>query len=768
MFNKKLVAVAIASAMASMTVIADEMENSSEMSVQDEIVVSGSGISFANNAITEGMKSQQTEMTSILSVVDNLPGVNMSEGDQFGGDDWSTVISMRGFVTNLDEQQIGMTIDGLPNGGSNYGGGSKANRYIDSLNSGGVEVSQGTADIASRSHEALGGTMNFLTDAPAEVERMRVHNSQGDNDASKYYMRYDTGLIGEDTYAWVSASSQSAKSWIEESGESNRDHAAAKIISQVGGVELTSYAMIDKTHEDNYQRVSVEQFEENPDWDRLTSEWTGIPYVDQAYRKGWSTLRKNAFAYIKADFDAADSISVKTAAYYHKNSGRGDWLPPYMVDTETGSLVYFVDADGNALTADSECSSSITFPYGGAGANYDADCYEEGAIPVSSYRHTHYRKQRWGLTADASMVQQLGETTNTVTAGIWYENNQRFERRDWHEIIDPSTGYEFDGTPYYEQYSLEFPTETIKYYIQDEIMVGDLTANLGVKQFLVETTRKDWQQGGAETAKLNSDSDLLWSAGLVYQLPIDGLEAFAGYAENFAAIKDSTLEDGEDYKDLEPETAKNYDLGARYFGERFDATFTLYQTKFDNRLFYMSADDVSGIDYLESDGQWTNGGGIESQGIEASVQGRLTDAVNMYAAYTMNDSKYLGTGDANLDAVLLANTGIEDGNTVVGSADNMFVVSFDAHRGKSMAGISTKYVSSRYMEPSNTTEAPEYTVTDFYAGVKVEGDGSVFQALDIRMTVNNLFNERYIGGISGTSGWLGATRSTVLSVTADF
>jgi hypothetical protein len=43
---------------------------------------------------------------------------------------------MRGFNVGLSEQQIGMTIDGLPNGNSNYGGGSKANRYIDFENLG--------------------------------------------------------------------------------------------------------------------------------------------------------------------------------------------------------------------------------------------------------------------------------------------------------------------------------------------------------------------------------------------------------------------------------------------------------------------------------------------------------------------------------------------------------------------------------------------------------------------------------------------------------
>ena len=127
---------------------------------------------FATNVVAEPMIAQQSTATSVLAVVDNLPGVSIQEGDAFGTDDWSTSVSMRGFHVHLDEAQIGTTIDGFPNGTSDYWSGSKANRFIDTMNMGGVEVSQGTADVASRSIEALGGTFDFTTDDP---ERERTY-----------------------------------------------------------------------------------------------------------------------------------------------------------------------------------------------------------------------------------------------------------------------------------------------------------------------------------------------------------------------------------------------------------------------------------------------------------------------------------------------------------------------------------------------------------------------------------------------------------------
>ena len=136
---------------------------------------------FARNIVAEPMRLQQSNITSVTSVVDNLPGVSIQEGDAYGFDDWSSNVAVRGFQVTISEAQIGTTIDGFPNGTSDYFSGAKANRFIDPMNLGGVEVSQGTADIASRSVEALGGTFNYLTDDPAaerDLHRVEHHRRE--------------------------------------------------------------------------------------------------------------------------------------------------------------------------------------------------------------------------------------------------------------------------------------------------------------------------------------------------------------------------------------------------------------------------------------------------------------------------------------------------------------------------------------------------------------------------------------------------------------
>ena len=41
-------------------------------------------------------------------------------------------------------------------------------------------------------------------------------------------------------------------------------------------------------------------FRADPRWDRLVGHWQGMPYLNQFYRSGWQTRRKNTLAYFRA------------------------------------------------------------------------------------------------------------------------------------------------------------------------------------------------------------------------------------------------------------------------------------------------------------------------------------------------------------------------------------------------------------------------------------------------------------------------------------
>jgi len=752
--------------------------------VVEEVIVIAKSETFANNQISQEMISQQSPVTSPLAVIDNLPGVSVQEGDTYGFDDWSTTISIRGFQVSLADQQIGTTIDGIPNGNSNYGGGAKVNRYVDSENLAGAAVSQGTADIASRSTEALGGTIDFSTIAPARESGLTLSTTFGEDDAERYYARFDTGaLFGSETYAWISVSHTEATDWINQAAENERDHVAAKIEANFDRITLTGYASYDDTHEDNYQRLfSAADVAANQEWDQLTAEWTGIPYVDQLYRKGWSTLRENTLAYLKLDFDATENLRFNGNVYYHKNQGRGDWVPPYLVDVvddgagnpqgeatgavraQGGSLLgtfQFVDAAGVALSPAPGCVSSITFPYGGAGPEFDPACYPDGAIPVQSYRHTHYKKERVGFNADFVWDIEMDGFGNQLRGGIWYEDSTREEYRDWHKITDTRVGYEFNRAEYWTQYDREYPQEILRWYIEDTVTVGPVSVSLGVRDFSVELDREDNFRETPDIS-VDSDSDTLFSGGVVVQTPVEGLELFAGYAENFSAFSDNLLERPlSDFGQLEPETAENIDFGVRYLADRWSVSAAYYDIEFDNRIIFLDNQSTAGPNYIiGTNGTYFNAGGIESDGLEVSLTWDVTDTLFLYAAYTDNTSEYIGTGDPAVDAEL----GITPGNTVVNMPETQFVLSLSWEDGPYRAGVSSKYTDEREIRFDNTWQADDYTMVDAYLEVGGEAISDSLEKFRFSLVLNNAFDEVYLAGISGQGVWLGAPRTVSFSV----
>ena len=197
---------------------------------------------FASNVVAAPMRRQQSAATSIASIIDNLPGVSVQEGGAYGMDDWSSNVAMRGFQVTINESQIGTTIDGFSNGTSDYWSGAKANRFVDVANLGGIEVSQGTADIASQSVEALGGTFNYITDDPAPERRYTVSGTVGEHNVRRIAMRIDSGpLFGEKAQGWMTAIHQEGTDWMQGSAQNEREHVAAKLISTFGPLDLRGY-----------------------------------------------------------------------------------------------------------------------------------------------------------------------------------------------------------------------------------------------------------------------------------------------------------------------------------------------------------------------------------------------------------------------------------------------------------------------------------------------------------------------------------------------
>ncbi|MBF7010355.1 TonB-dependent receptor [Novosphingobium resinovorum] len=737
----------------------------------DAIVVTGQRTTYNNAALDETLIDDKSPIASAIDLIGTLPGVQVNEGDAFGFDDWSTTYSIRGYQTNLDTQQVGITIDGLPNGGSGYGGGSKANRFIDTANIGTVEVFQGTADIASRSNEALGGTINFVTADPIDDMRVRLSGSVGDYDASRYYGRFDTGLIGGVAKAWFSYGHQQATDWMEGSAKNTRDNFAMKFIVDTP-VKFTGYASYDDAYENNYdQMYSPEQYAASPHQDGLNGVWTGVPAVDQNYRGVWGTTRKNFFAYLKAETKIADALDLKASVYYHDMAGRGDWAPPYIVNVGQDTSGVQSEINGTS-TVKGTPTWWATLPAGSGTPTYFATNAAgqivaptaAGAIQQQSFRHTHYRKDRLGGTLDGAWTMQFGALENTLRGGVWYEDTHRREWRDWHHVSDTRVGPAYDATPYWTQYDRKYPQTTFKWYAEDQVQFGPVTANFGVKQFINHLDREDLF-GESSNVGVKSKSKVLLSGGIQVE-PMTGLDVFGGYSENFKALSDTLLEYSADaFSSIKPETAENWEAGARYSNGMFNASATWFKSKFSNQVIFVPSSTSAGPDYLsEGDGRFFNAGGIDSEGFELLANVRPVHGLTLYGSYTHIDAKYRGTGNAELDA----EQGVTAGNRVAGIPKDMWVLSGTYNYGPVTLGLTGKYTGNRFVNASNAWTAKNSFITDLSVAVKGEGLTDTLKDLTFALNITNLTDEDYLGGISGNYAWIGTPRTMVFSVTADF
>ncbi len=742
---------------------------------------------FARNFVAEPMMRQQSSITAVTSVIDNLPGVSVQEGDAYAFDDWSSNVVMRGFQSTINDVQIGTTIDGFPNGTSDYWGGAKANRFVDPINLRGVEVSQGTADIASRSVEALGGTLNFLTADPAGEASRTASVTIGENAGQRFAARVETGsLVGGTTRAWVAAVRQEATDWMEGSAQNEREHFAAKVVSSHGNLDLTGYFSYDDILENNYQRLYSEaDFHANPRWDRLIGHWPGVPYLNQSYRRGWGTLRTNTFAYLSADWSVGELISLSAGAYHHRNRGRGDWLPPYIVDvvddgggpeselagrppvrggTQLG-VVRFVDSNGAAVGPVPGCTSSYIFNYyGSGGPEVDPACHP-GATAVQSYRHSHYGKDRTGASIDAEWSAMFGPRGGSaLRAGIWYEDSRRHLGRDWHRILDPMVSFKGDEQPYWHQYEWDFPQDVFRWFLEETLYFGPFELTAGVKQFLISVSRED-QFGIDPDLGVDSDSDFLFSGGVTYETPVDGLDLFVGYAENFRAIGSTLLEvPGRSVNELEPETASNIDVGVQYAGDRLALSATLYSIDFDNRIFYVGPLTPAGPNYLiPGGGAYFNAGGIETRGVELAATAAISERTSLYTALTLNDSKYLGTGDPLIDA----SQGIVPGTDVAGVPPRLWVVSVDRD-GPLGAGVSTKYTAARRVSLTADWYTDPYWTVDAYISFRGQALSDLFRSTEFSIVANNVLDSPYLSAITENAAWLGASRTVSMTVTVSF
>ncbi len=681
--------------------------------------------SLANSIISADSLQQVSPMTDVMNTINHLPGVNVQQTDAFGFDDWQTQVTMRGFATD----QIGFTIDGVPNGATNYGGGAKPNRFTEIENLESVSVTQGSANIASTSNQSLGGTIQYNSGMPANEEGMKFSRTQGSNNMERTFVRYDSGKFNEgQTSVYTSFSDTSADRWIGtgSNGKFKRTHFEGKIKHTWDENIVSLAASFNDRYENDYDNVTLEDFNTNPTTDGLTWFWTGDPSKDTNFAETWAGLRKDTLIHANLDLMLPAEVRLIAVPYYHHQTGEGHWMPPYII-----------------LTADGSYDKQYTDPVSG---DYTA-----------SHRTSHYTNDRYGSTLRAEKEIE----NHALAVGMWYEFQDRDNSRKWYDILDEATSWNWDTNPYWLQFDNTFKTTTTMGYVEDKMSFFEdsLKVNVGLKMHIVDTTLTNNLDNSQYTQK--SESELLPQIGVVYKLDRAN-QVFASFSQNFSAKPDYLL--GDDFKDpdLKSETSDNIDFGYRFNGNKLAATATVYMNKFKDRIGSrdLSADESADIYFTEATSAYFNIGGIDSYGLELGATYQLTSAIDVYGSYTYNNSEYSASNPTE---------GIVEGNKVIAQPENMGAIDVTYKNNGYLLGVNGKYTGERYSRLDNSEKAPEYTLWNLVAGYSKDLKNSTFKKANVQVNVFNVLDKKYLAGVFNPGLYsLGAPRNVTFTLGASF
>jgi iron complex outermembrane recepter protein len=679
---------------------------------ESAIVVFGKGETRQVQQVSSKELLSLAPGTSPLKAIEKLPSVSFQSADPFGTYEWSSRVSIRGFNQN----QLGYTLDGIPLGDSSYGNnnGLHIGRAIISENIGVTRVSQGSGSIGTQATNNLGGTLEFFSADPSDGLGVDANLTYGSSNTMRAFGRINFGEAGG-VRGFLSGVYHNADKW-KGGGEQRSMHVNAKAIIPLGDAEFDAFFSYSDRAEQDYQDLSLEMINrlgydhDNyfPNYAKAISAARGvyaapINNIDDSYYDA-SGLRKDTLGSYGLTAPLADGVTFKIKAYYHDNTGQGTWGTPY-----------------------------VASPNG---------------VPMSA-RTTEYDIQRGGVFS--SLNAEVGD--HAVTVGGWYEHNDFTQARRFYAYQSNTTPgldhTKFLRNPFFTQWLFDFNTDTLQYYVQDKISLGDLTINLGWKGFQVNNESNPLKQGSLAAGKIKSQDWFQPHAGVAYKLT-EKAEIFGGFTQVTRAFVSSatsgpfaTTQAGFNAlvtRGLKPESSDTFELGARYNDSVFNGVIGVYYVNFHNRLLGVQ----TGAGIVGNPAILQNVGSVRSLGFEAAGDVRLGGGMTLFASYSYTGATY--RENVITPTAVIATKGKEVVDTPKHLLRGEVAYDSDAFFGR----VGANYMSKRYFNYLNDRSVPGRVLVDATVGYRL--DAGLRAPLELQLNATNLFGKDYVSTI-GSNGF---------------
>ena len=673
-------------------------------------------------------------------LLNTLPGVNVQTSDPYGLYEFGTTIRVRGF----DEEQLGVTMDGVPMETADLREGSPPHRYVDSENIVRISVSQGSGDVTTPSYHALGGSIRYFSDDPTPMPSAIASLTAGSDELVRNFFRVDSGTIGELGLSfYISGSRARQVQWANDLASLERDHLTVKALLPLGAHSLRFAYRYNKRDDHDFP-LWLANGDRFPYFD-LHPHVVGDPEADALHYDRWANGREDHLYSLNADLRFSPQLSATLVPYYEDKEGYG-WA-------------------NVSLSAATDLYNGSLDPVAGTPGRTDV------APPTGlTARDETMNGERLGITA--SLAYQWG--THRFEVGVWGETTDFHQDRPLFNLNSVGD-FDKDSLPVHVYYDRDFTTDVVQFFARDQwrLMDDRLTLEYGFKTLDFERRFEGIANSDAfnmqrEISGLRQSVDDMFQpqVGLTF-LVAEGVEGFFNYAENFSAPPRESMVAQNFNPDLDAERSKNYDLGVRYSGGGVDASFTLYYIDYQNRILELTSFDP----FRVGESIFENVGDIETQGAELAVSWSPMSNLKLGSSVTYNSSEFqdnyysgvTGTGAPRLVEV--------KGEQVPDTPKFMLQGSVSYYEGPYFVTLDGKHTGKRYSATTGAESVPSYEIFDLTLGYQGRGTGP-FANLRYQFNILNLFDEEYMAVINEaeTSGLFipGAPRTYFFTVRADF
>jgi iron complex outermembrane receptor protein len=691
------------------------------------------------SSVSRDFIDDQPAAASPLQLINLAPGVNSNGRDPTGLG--RSAISVRGFQSN----QIGLILDGVPvNDSGTFNVYSM--EYIDAENLSQVYIQQGSGDADTPNVGETGGNIGMVILRPSDEFHVTAVEGGGQNSFLREFIRVDSGKLAGNNEGFISYSNARSDLW-RGAGTTERQHVDAQIahdFSADSRIALSAFYNTAETY--SYQGLTKAQIAQyGYDFNYAQSFQPTVPAtattpendnnsgaVGLNQRSNYYKLVSNPFenlvVSVKANLALTQDIRVDLQPYLWYGFGAGG-TGAYISEGNTALLGAATDLNKNGNTKDN----------------------------LLYYNPFAQQQVRPGMMSRVRWTQ--GD--NELVAGIQLEDG---ELREWKPLlaINPVTGAPVNLWPYTSNETVHradgslartqdqnTDTKIVRPFLVDTLTLFDnLLLTAGIQHSDVNRDGTNYltlaqRTVGNAVAPTNPHLDeAQWvpSFGAVYHIT-DQNQLFFSVQKTFRANDNVPLYTaGVDLATIKPETTVDYELGTRYSGDSVVASATLFNTDYANRE--QSLFDASALTTVTK-----NIGSVTIRGAELEAGTQPIHNVSFYVSGSYTQSQIdnnisIGLPNGTLSYLPTAGKQLTDTPKFITSA--LIRYATDDY----FAQLQGKVTSSRFATLMNDERVPAFGTLDAAIGIKVPDLGGTHVKSKLELSVTNLLDTRYFGGIN--------------------